>query len=321
MGAVTRRERHRRRRSVAGALQRIRPLRSVMRTYRRRPRPAWAGWDEPPPDTRRRRGRGPTRRPTLSTRRTHAPGRTMPRPSPDRCRAATRATAGAAASRRRRDPARPPPPPDPSRTPVVTRRRRVSRGVRRPRRRPRHRPDVRAGTILGVIGPSGAGKTTTIRMLTGALRPTNGEVRVLGERPSAFRRATRERIGYMPQLFTLYPDLTARENVDFVGSLFGMLWRRRRRRVTRGPQAGRPVGRPRPPGGRAVGRHAAPPRARLRARPRARPAHPRRADRRHRSRSSAARSGTSSTACATRAGRSSSRPSTSARPRSATRSR
>ena len=90
---------------------------------------------------------------------------------------------------------------------------------------------IRAGTILGVIGPSGSGKTTTVRMLTGALRPTNGDIHVLGEQPSAFRRGTRERIGYMPQQFTLYPDLTARENVDFVGSLFGLLWRRRRRRV------------------------------------------------------------------------------------------
>jgi len=90
---------------------------------------------------------------------------------------------------------------------------------------------IRSGTILGVIGPSGAGKTTTVRMLTGALKPTSGEISVLGEHPTAFRRETRERIGYMPQLFTLYPDLTARENVDFVGSLFGLLWRRRRRRV------------------------------------------------------------------------------------------
>jgi ABC-2 type transport system ATP-binding protein len=90
---------------------------------------------------------------------------------------------------------------------------------------------IPAGTVLGVIGPSGSGKTTTIRMLTGALRPTTGEILVLGERPSGFRRSTRERIGYMPQLFTLYPDLTARENVDFVGSMFGMLWPRRRRRT------------------------------------------------------------------------------------------
>jgi ABC-2 type transport system ATP-binding protein len=89
---------------------------------------------------------------------------------------------------------------------------------------------VTAGTILGVIGPSGAGKTTTIRMLTGALAPTSGDVQVLGQRPTSFSRRTRERIGYMPQLFALYPDLTAGENVDFVASLFGLLlWRRRRR--------------------------------------------------------------------------------------------
>jgi ABC-2 type transport system ATP-binding protein len=90
---------------------------------------------------------------------------------------------------------------------------------------------VPVGTILGVIGPSGAGKTTTVRMLTGALGPTEGTVRVLGEDPIRFRRRTREKIGYMPQLFTLYPDLTARENVDFVASLFGILWRTRHRRT------------------------------------------------------------------------------------------
>lgn len=109
---------------------------------------------------------------------------------------------------------------------------------------------VRRGTILGIIGPSGAGKTTTIRMLTGALDPTTGEVSVLGRRPKRFRRRDRERIGYMPQSFTLYTDLTAGENIDFVASLFGMLWRKRRRRVrevlklvdlwdARGRQAGR----------------------------------------------------------------------------------
>jgi ABC-2 type transport system ATP-binding protein len=90
---------------------------------------------------------------------------------------------------------------------------------------------VPKGTILGVIGPSGAGKTTTIRVLTGGLLPTSGRVRVMGEDPRRFHRRTRERIGYMPQLFTLYPDLTAGENVDFVASLFGLLWFRRRRRV------------------------------------------------------------------------------------------
>jgi ABC-2 type transport system ATP-binding protein len=109
---------------------------------------------------------------------------------------------------------------------------------------------VPRGTILGIIGPSGAGKTTTIRMLTGAIAPSKGEVRVLGREPKRFRRSDRERIGYMPQLFNLYEDLTAGENVDFVASLFGMLFRRRRRRVkevlkvvelwdVRGRQAGR----------------------------------------------------------------------------------
>ena len=90
---------------------------------------------------------------------------------------------------------------------------------------------VPRGTILGIIGPSGAGKTTTIRMLTGGLPPTSGDVQVLGRSPKKFRRSERERIGYMPQQFTLYGDLTAGENVDFVASLFGMLFRRRRRRV------------------------------------------------------------------------------------------
>jgi ABC-2 type transport system ATP-binding protein len=90
---------------------------------------------------------------------------------------------------------------------------------------------VREGTILGIIGPSGAGKTTLVRLMTGALTPTEGTLQVMGEDPLHFRRRTRERIGYMPQSFALYPDLTTRENVDFVASLFGLLWWRRRRRT------------------------------------------------------------------------------------------
>lgn len=91
--------------------------------------------------------------------------------------------------------------------------------------------EIPAGVVVGVIGPSGSGKTTTIRMITGSLAPTSGRVEVLGERPSAFRRATRERIGYMPQQFSLYPDLTVAENVDFAASLYGLvLWRRWQRR-------------------------------------------------------------------------------------------
>lgn len=63
--------------------------------------------------------------------------------------------------------------------------------------------NVPTGTILGLIGPSGAGKTTTVRVLTGGLVPTSGSVEVLGETPRNFRRQTRERIGYMPQASTL----------------------------------------------------------------------------------------------------------------------
>lgn len=91
--------------------------------------------------------------------------------------------------------------------------------------------DVPDGTILGIIGPSGSGKTTLVRMMVGILERTEGEIRVLGQDPRRFRRQTREQIGYMPQLFVLYPDLTARENLSFVASLFGLLWWRKQRRV------------------------------------------------------------------------------------------
>ena len=91
---------------------------------------------------------------------------------------------------------------------------------------------IPTGSVVGVIGPSGSGKTTTIRMITGSLGPTEGTVEVLGETPKDFHRRTRERIGYMPQLFSLYPDLTVLENVDFAAAVYGMVlfrrWRRRR---------------------------------------------------------------------------------------------
>jgi ABC-2 type transport system ATP-binding protein len=90
---------------------------------------------------------------------------------------------------------------------------------------------VPAGTILGVIGPSGSGKTTLIRMLTGTLEPTQGKLTVLGQTPRKFTRHAREKIGYMPQHFVLYEELTASENVSFVASLFGLLWPKRGRRV------------------------------------------------------------------------------------------
>lgn len=90
---------------------------------------------------------------------------------------------------------------------------------------------VPEGQIFGLVGPSGCGKTTTIRMLTGVYVPTHGELQVLGETPQTFDRHARERIGYMPQLFVLYPTLTVWENLNFVASMYGLLWWRRRKRL------------------------------------------------------------------------------------------
>jgi ABC-2 type transport system ATP-binding protein len=91
--------------------------------------------------------------------------------------------------------------------------------------------EVPPGTIVGIIGPSGSGKTTLIRMLTGTLEPSTGTLTVLGQVPRKFTRQIREKIGYMPQHFVLYDELTATENVSFVASLFGLLWPKRGRRV------------------------------------------------------------------------------------------
>ncbi|HEY0604779.1 MAG TPA: ABC transporter ATP-binding protein [Herpetosiphonaceae bacterium] len=90
---------------------------------------------------------------------------------------------------------------------------------------------VPPGQIFGLVGPSGCGKTTTVRMLTGVYTPTDGKLRVLGSSPQYFDKRVRERIGYMPQLFVLYPTLTVWENLNFVASLYGLNWFRRRKRL------------------------------------------------------------------------------------------
>jgi ABC-2 type transport system ATP-binding protein len=68
-------------------------------------------------------------------------------------------------------------------------------------------------------------------MLTGTLEPTSGKLSVLGQNPRKFTRHAREKLGYMPQHFVLYEELTASENLSFVASLFGLLWPKRGRRV------------------------------------------------------------------------------------------
>jgi ABC-2 type transport system ATP-binding protein len=78
------------------------------------------------------------------------------------------------------------------------------------------------GTIMGMIGPSGCGKTTTVRLALGLFAPQNGLLNVLGRKPAVFRPNDREQIGYIPQQFVLYPNLTVAENAEFVASLYGM---------------------------------------------------------------------------------------------------
>ena len=92
---------------------------------------------------------------------------------------------------------------------------------------------VEGGTIFGFVGPSGSGKTTTVRLLTGSERPSAGEVWVLGGEPSAFTPDQRARMGYMPQLSVLYPELSLRQNLSFVASIYGLPLRGRRRRMRR----------------------------------------------------------------------------------------
>ncbi len=91
--------------------------------------------------------------------------------------------------------------------------------------------EVPQGSIFGFIGPSGSGKTTTIRLMTGVVRPDSGQLTVLGKRPVEFDRRARADLGYMPQLSVLYPELSIRQNLSFVASLFGMGWRARHQSV------------------------------------------------------------------------------------------
>ena len=93
--------------------------------------------------------------------------------------------------------------------------------------------EVERGTIFGIVGPSGGGKTTTMRMLLGVLRPTSGELTVLDREPHRFRRRDRERLGYMPQHFVLFPELSVHENLDFAASVYGMSWFGRGKRLRR----------------------------------------------------------------------------------------
>ncbi|KJY88343.1 ABC transporter ATP-binding protein [Vibrio neptunius] len=82
--------------------------------------------------------------------------------------------------------------------------------------------NVPKGSIYGFLGPNGCGKSTTIRVLTGLLSPSEGEVDVLGLEIPRQSELLRLKIGYMTQKFSLYDDLTVEENLEFIGQIFGM---------------------------------------------------------------------------------------------------
>jgi ABC-2 type transport system ATP-binding protein len=81
---------------------------------------------------------------------------------------------------------------------------------------------VKRGTIYGFLGPNGSGKTTTIRMLCGLLTPDSGEGSCLGYDIRRDADKIKRQVGYMTQRFSLYQDLSVRENLEFVARLFGM---------------------------------------------------------------------------------------------------
>ncbi|TKB44338.1 ABC transporter ATP-binding protein [Thalassotalea mangrovi] len=82
--------------------------------------------------------------------------------------------------------------------------------------------DIERGKIYGFLGPNGCGKTTSIRMLTGLLTPSEGQVDVLGMRLPEQASKLRYHIGYMTQVFSMYRDLTVRENLSFVAKIYGI---------------------------------------------------------------------------------------------------
>src|SRR5512143_3636498 len=93
--------------------------------------------------------------------------------------------------------------------------------------------DLEIGSgMFGLVGPNGAGKTTLMRILAGLVRPTSGAVSVLGHDVTTphGKLATKAVLGYLPQELCLYPNLTAREFLDYIAMLKGVTDRARRRR-------------------------------------------------------------------------------------------
>ena len=93
--------------------------------------------------------------------------------------------------------------------------------------------EVKGGELFGLVGPDGAGKTTTMRLLAGVMEPTSGEASVAGFSIRTESESIKERIGYMSQRFGLYEDLTVIENIHFYADLYGVAKRERPARIER----------------------------------------------------------------------------------------
>jgi ABC-2 type transport system ATP-binding protein len=92
---------------------------------------------------------------------------------------------------------------------------------------------VAEGEIFGLVGPDGAGKTTTMRLLTGIMEPTSGDAWVMGKHIARQAEPLKEEIGYMSQRFGLYPDLSVMENLSFYADIYGVSRQGREERIAR----------------------------------------------------------------------------------------
>ena len=79
--------------------------------------------------------------------------------------------------------------------------------------------EIKSGEMFGLVGPDGAGKTTTIRMLCGLINPDSGEVKILNKNITKEKKEIQKNIGYLSQKFSLYGDLTVDENIEFFAEI------------------------------------------------------------------------------------------------------
>ena len=109
--------------------------------------------------------------------------------------------------------------------------------------------EVTPGDILGFLGPNGAGKSTTMKVLTGYIPPTSGEVKVMGHEVVRNPKAVKRNMGYLPEQNPLYPDMYVREYLVLMGSLYSLKGSRLRRRISEmvnlcglGPEQNKKIG-------------------------------------------------------------------------------